>query len=158
AEARTLQPAATAGPALIFGETRRVDVLSAAFINGVAAHALDFDDRRSGVGGPLSAPILPALWTAAPGVHGRAFIAAYAAGLDCATTLGRFANVRHNEARPFPLAMLAACGSAAACARLLQLTPEQTAAALALAASGGSGIETHPGTATPFQIGQAARD
>ena len=55
AAARTLQTAAAAGPALIFGDTRRVDVLSAAFINGVAAHALDFDDRSSTIGGPLSA-------------------------------------------------------------------------------------------------------
>src|SRR3954449_4671732 len=73
AAARTLQPAAVDGPALVFGEMRRVDVVSAAFINGVAAHALDFDDRSGAMGGPLSAAIVPALWTLAPGAHGRAF-------------------------------------------------------------------------------------
>jgi 2-methylcitrate dehydratase PrpD len=47
--ARALRKTAAAGPALIFGDTQRLDVLSAALINGVAAHALDFDDCMHGI-------------------------------------------------------------------------------------------------------------
>src|SRR5262249_8125346 len=81
--ARTLRVTEAPGTALIFGSSERLDVLSAALINGGAAHALDFDDCSNTLGGHPSAPILPALWTLAPGASGRAFIAAYAAGVEC---------------------------------------------------------------------------
>ena len=38
------------GPALVFGFGRRTSVLDAAFVNGVSAHALDFDDMSTGSG------------------------------------------------------------------------------------------------------------
>src|SRR5437870_13224448 len=78
---RALRPAVAPGPALIFGTAERLDVLSAALINGVAAHALDFDDCNNTIGGHPSAPILPALWAIGAGHSGQAFLAAYAAGV-----------------------------------------------------------------------------
>ena len=33
-----------AGPCLIFGDNRRTDPMSAVLVNGVASHALDYDD------------------------------------------------------------------------------------------------------------------
>src|SRR4029077_7757888 len=49
--ARTLRPTAAAGPALVFGTADRLDLLSATLINGVASHALDFDDCNNTIGG-----------------------------------------------------------------------------------------------------------
>src|SRR5262249_5508807 len=108
--ARALRVTAAAGPALIFGSSKRVDglfdVLSAALINGVAAHALDFDDCSNTLGGHPSAPILPALWTLAPGASGRAFIAAYAAGVECECKLARAVHFHHYEKGWHPTATL----------------------------------------------------
>jgi 2-methylcitrate dehydratase PrpD len=156
---RALRKTAASGPALIFGDTQRFDVLSAALINGVAAHALDFDDCSNTLGGHPSAPILPALWALADGHSGKAFIAAYAAGVECETKLARAVNFHHFEKGWHPTSTLGTFGSAAACGHLMGLSPEQLTAALALAASMASGIKANFGTMTkPFHVGQAARN
>jgi 2-methylcitrate dehydratase PrpD len=157
--ARALRATAAPGPALVFGDSERVDVLSAALINGVAAHALDFDDCSNTLGGHPSAPILPALWALAEGVSGKAFIAAYAAGVECETKLARAVHFHHYEKGWHPTSTLGTFGSAAACGHLLRLRPDQLATALAVAASMASGIKANFGTMTkPFQVGQAARN
>src|SRR5215475_6058867 len=157
--ARTLRVTAAPGPALIFGSSERLDVLSAALINGVAAHALDFDDCSNTLGGHPSAPILPALWTLAPGSSGKAFIAAYAAGVETECKLARAVNFHHYDKGWHPTATLGTFGAAAACAHLLDLSPDKIATALALAASMASGIKANFGTMTkPFHVGHAARN
>ena len=90
-------------------------MLNAALINGTASHALDFDDCSNTLGGHPSAPILPALWAIAPGASGKAFIAAYAAGVECETRLARAVNFHHYEKGWHPTATLGTFGSAAAC-------------------------------------------
>jgi len=157
--ARTLRWTAGQGAALLFGGRERVDALSAALINGTASHALDFDDCSNTLGGHPSAPILPALWTLATGVTGKAFIAAYAAGFETECKLARAVNFHHYEKGWHPTATLGTFGAAAACAHLLRLSPDKTATALALAASMASGIKANFGTMTkPFHIGHAARN
>ena len=156
---RALRQTAAPGPALIFGGSERLDVLSAALINGVAAHALDFDDCSNTLGGHPSAPILPALWTLATGVSGKAFIAAYAAGFETECKLARAVNFHHYEKGWHPTATLGTFGAAAACAHLLRLAPDKIATALALAASMASGLKANFGTMTkPFHVGHAARN
>ena len=86
---RAMRATAAPGPALIFGTGDHLDVLSAALINGVASHALDFDDCSNTIGGHPSAPILPALWAIGAGRSGKAFLAAYAAGVECETRIAR---------------------------------------------------------------------
>src|SRR5207302_7262842 len=157
--ARALRHTAAPGAALIFGDSRHLDPLSATLINGVAAHALDFDDCSNTLGGHPSAPILPALWALGGGVSSKAFIAAYAAGVECETKLARAVHFHHYEKGWHPTATLGTFGSAAACGHLLGLTAEQLANALALAASMASGIKANFGTMTkPFHIGQTTRN
>jgi 2-methylcitrate dehydratase PrpD len=157
--ARTLRQTAAEGPALIFGGRERLDILNAALINGVAAHALDFDDCSNTLGGHPSAPILPALWTLAPGASGKAFIAAYAAGVEAECKLARAVHFHHYEKGWHPTATLGTFGSTAACGHLLRLTADEMATALALAASMAAGIKANFGTMTkPFHVGQAARN
>jgi 2-methylcitrate dehydratase PrpD len=157
--ARALRATAGPGPALIFGGDERVDALNAALINGVAAHALDFDDCSNTLGGHPSAPILPALWAIAPGASGKAFIAAFAAGVECETRLARAVNFHHYEKGWHPTATLGTFGSAAACGHLLRLSADELATALALAASMASGIKANFGTmAKPFHVGQTTRN
>ena len=157
--ASVLRKTAAAGPALIFGTSDHVDVLSAALINGTASHALDFDDCSNSLGGHPSAPILPALWAIAPGSSGKAFIAAYAAGVECETRFARAVNFHHYDKGWHPTATLGTFGSTAACGHLLALRPDQLATALALAASMASGIKANFGTMTkPFHVGHTTRN
>jgi 2-methylcitrate dehydratase PrpD len=156
---RALRKTAAPGPALIFGGSEHLDVLSAALINGVAAHAFDFDDCNNTIGGHPSAPILPALWAIGAGYSGKAFLTAYAAGVECETRLGRAVNFHHYDKGWHPTATLGTFGSAAACGHLLGLTTGQLANALALAASMASGIKANFGTMTkPFHVGQTTRN
>src|ERR1700758_1402743 len=73
--------AGNGGSSLVFGTSGRTNALDAALVNGVAAHALDFDDMNNTLGGHPSAPLLPALFALADErpVSGRAFIAAFIA-------------------------------------------------------------------------------
>jgi 2-methylcitrate dehydratase PrpD len=149
------------GPCVVFGTARRVGPMDAAAINGTAAHALDYDDCSDTLGGHPSAPILPALFAAAEmrGANGRDFIAAYVAGWETGTRIARGVNFHHYEKGWHPTATLGVFGAAAACARLMRLSIEQTARALALAATFSSGVKANFGTMTkPLHVGQAARN
>jgi len=153
--------AAASGPALVFGGDRRVGALDAALINGTASHALDFDDCNNTFGGHPSVPILPALFALAEqtGASGREFIAAYVAGFETETKISLGVNFYQYTRGWHPTTTIGVFGAAAACARLLCLSDEQTATALAVATSFASGIKSNFGTMTkPLHIGHCARD
>lgn len=152
---------ANAGPSHIFGTDRRVNALDAAVINGAASHALDFDDCNNTFGGHPSAPVLSALFALADevGASGREFIAAYVAGFEAETKIALAVNFHHYMKGWHPTATLGVFGSAAACARLLKLNTQQTAVALAAAASFASGVKSNFGTMMkPLHVGHCARN
>lgn len=149
------------GPCVVFGTPDRVGPMDAAAINGTAAHALDYDDCSDTLGGHPSAPILPALFALAEtrATNGRDFIAAYVAGWETETRIARGVNFHHYEKGWHPTATLGVFGAAAACAKLLGLSVDKTAKALALAATFSSGLKANFGTMTkPLHVGQAARN
>jgi len=149
------------GPSSLLGHNASTSPLDAALINGTAAHALDFDDCSNTMGGHPSAPVVPALWALAEreDASGRAFLAAYAAGVEVETKLGRTLNFHHYEKGWHPTSTLGTFGAAAACAHLLDLPTDRFANALALAASMASGIKANFGTMTkPFHVGHSARN
>jgi len=45
----------------LIGSKQRASRLSAALVNGAAAHALDFDDTHTAMGGHPSVPVIPAV-------------------------------------------------------------------------------------------------
>ena len=149
------------GECVVFGTQDHVGPLDAALINGTAAHALDYDDCSDTLGGHPSAPILPALFALAEtrAINGQRFIAAYVAGWETETRIARGVNFHHYEKGWHPTATLGVFGAAAACARLLNLSVERTARALALAATFSSGLKANFGTMTkPLHVGHAARN
>src|SRR6266403_463464 len=149
------------GECLIFGSDRRAAPLDAALVNGTAAHALDFDDVSNSLGGHPSAPILPAVFALGEVLDctGRDFIAAYVAGFETETRIGRGVHFHHYEKGWHPTATLGVFGAAAACCHLLGLDREKTAQALAIAASLASGIKANFGTMTkPLHVGHTARN
>src|SRR5499427_1136945 len=134
------------GPALVFGSAQRVSVTDAALVNGTASHALDFDDCSNTLGGHPSVPILPGL-------------VAYVAGFETETRIARAVNFHHYDKGWHPTATLGIFGATAAASRLLELTQDQTATALAIAASFSSGLKANFGTMTkPLHVGHCSRN
>lgn len=148
------------GAALVFGRGARAGALDAALVNGTAAHALDFDDMNNTLGGHPSAPILPALFALAEdiGASGRDFLAAYVAGFETECKIGLGVHFHHYTKGWHPTATLGVFGGAAACARLMKLSAERTATALAIAASLAAGLKANFGTMTkPLHVGHCNR-
>ncbi len=159
--AAALGIAAAPGPCLVFGGERRVDPLSAALINGTAAHALDYDDCNNSMGGHPSAPILPALFALGEqhGKNGRDVLTAYIAGFEVEAKIGRAVNLHHYEKGWHPTATMGVFGSAAACAKLLGLDAQRTATALSIAASFSSGVKSNFGSMVkPLHVGHCSRN
>ena len=149
------------GPCLLLGLGRRTGPLTAALVNGTAAHALDFDDVNDTLGGHPSAPLVPAL-LALGEVHrasGAELLLAYVAGFEAECKIGRAVNFQHYDKGWHPTSTLGTFGSAAASAKLLGLSQEQTATALSIAASLASGLKANFGTMTkPLHVGHASRN
>ena len=58
---RTPGIATAPGRSLVFGTRIRTSALDAALVNGTSAHALDYDDFSSIMGGHHTVPLMPAL-------------------------------------------------------------------------------------------------
>src|ERR1700692_4038752 len=91
--------AAAPGPALILGTDRRTSVLDAALVNGVACHALDYDDVAGSMGGHPSAMLVPALIPLAEmlGSSGRDLVTAYVVGFETECRIARGVHHHHYE-------------------------------------------------------------
>ncbi len=152
---------ASAGPALILGDRRRIGVLDAALLNGTASHAIDYDDMAEAMGGHPSVPIVPVVIALGQSldVSGRALIDAYIVGFEAECRLGRVVHPHHYDKGWHPTSTLGVFGAAAAAARLLGLDQARTATALALCASLASGVKANFGTMTkPLHVGHCARN
>lgn len=129
----------------------------AAWINGTAAHALDYDDV--GLRGHPSTVIVPAILAEAEelGSSGADIALAYAVGFEVWAALCNRDPDQHHNKGWHPTGIFGAIGAAAACAKLHGLNAEQSAMAIALGASQSAGIMANFGTMTkPFHAGKSA--
>ena len=143
----------------ILGRPERTSRLSAALVNGAAAHALDFDDTHTAMNGHPSAPVLPALLALAETeeTSGEQVLAALVAGIELECRLGGLLGPGHYAVGFHSTGTLGAFGAAAACAHLLGLDEEQWAHALGLAGTQAAGLKSGFGTmAKPLHAGRAA--
>src|ERR1700730_9488107 len=150
-----LQPAPGAASLYFSGETATAP--EAAWINGTAGHALDYDDV--GCRGHVSTVLVPAILAEAEtlGLGGREMFAAYVAGYETWAELSRRDPGHHHRKGWHPTGIFGAIGAGAACAVLRRLTAEQATATIALSASQAGGIMANFGTMTkPFHAGRAA--
>lgn len=144
--------------AMLLFTRERASAPEAAWINGTAAHALDFDDVAQR-GGHISAVLVPAILAEAEeiGSSGEEIVTAYIAGYETWSELARRELDSHHNKGWHPTGILGAIGAAAACASLRKLDANQSAMALGLAASQSSGLSSNFGTMTkPFHAGRAA--
>jgi len=150
-----LQP--PAGSATVcFGE-QTAPAPDAAWINGVAAHALDFDDVA--LRGHPSAVLVPAILAEAEtlDVSGRDMVVAYVAGYETWAELVRREAGYHHGKGWHPTGIFGAVAAAAACAHLRRLDPAHAAQAISLGASQSAGLMANFGTmAKPFHAGRSA--
>jgi 2-methylcitrate dehydratase PrpD len=148
------------GPCLILGTAARAGAAAAAFANGTAAHALDYDDMCFVSLAHPSAPLVPAVLALGEhtGASGSAALDAYIVGFEIEGRLGRAMNPRHYERGWHCTSTLGVIGAAAAAARLLGLDAATAARALAIAASLAGGLKDNFGTMVkPLHAGMAAR-
>jgi 2-methylcitrate dehydratase PrpD len=146
--------------ATVWGQTVATSPAEAAFANGIAAHALDFDDSLPSLRGHPSATMGSAALAVGEmvGASGAEVLAAYALGLEIAGKLGRAMGQGHYLKGWHSTATLGAFSSTAAAARLWGLDAAQLQNAWGLTASQMSGLVRNFGTMTkPFHAGHAAR-
>ncbi len=155
------------GMASVVGAAQRRPSYLAALANGVASHALDYDDTQlstspEAVYGLLTHPSTPVL-SAAVGeaedvsASGKELLTAYIAGVEVACRVADAINPRHYQAGFHSTGTIGTIGAAAAAGRLLGLDRDQLATALGIAASMASGLRENFGTMTkPLHAGRAA--
>lgn len=145
------------GPATLTFGARKAAAPEAAWINGTAAHALDYDDV--GLRGHPSTVLVPAILAEGEtlGSSGADMIAAYIAGYEVWAELFRRDSGLLHQKGWHPTGLYGAVGAAAACAKLRKLDAEKSAIAIALGGSQSSGLMSNFGTMTkPFHAGKAA--
>lgn len=151
------------GDAVLWGGGRS-DPGSAALVNGVAAHALDYDDYAPGSGLHPSAPLVAALLAAASlengrgrTVTGRDLVAAYVAGYEVQERLGLVLWPSHYARGFHTTGTAGTVGAAAGAAHLLGAGPGEMAAALGLGATDAAGVKAMFGSmGKPYHAGRAA--
>lgn len=150
----------TDGPTPILGAGTAVGPLDAAFVNGTAAHGLDFDDSQGAIPGHPSGVIVPVLLSATHFVEatGRDAIAAYAVGFEVEHFVGQAIYPSHYDHGWHANGTLGTFGAVAAASHYLGLEEDEIRQALNIVSSMPAGVRANFGTDTkPMHSGQAAR-
>jgi len=162
---QALAPFAGAPQATLVGRLERTDILHAALLNGIASHVLDFDDTHSTSLVHPSGPVAPAVLALAEWrpVSGAELVNAFLVGVDVECRVSDVVSPSHYDLGWHATGTAGIFGAAAASARLLGLTEQQTVWALGIAATQSAGLREmfgsmskslHPGRAA--QNGLAA--
>ena len=157
AAVRMLQPAPQAS---VLGRGEKVDMASAALLNGISSHTFDFDDTHLKTIIHPAGPVASALLALAEhtGASGRTLLDALVLGIDVSCRIGNVMYPDHYDRGWHITGSTGMLGAAAGCARLLGLDEQRTAMALGIAASQPVGLREQFGTMSkPLHPGAAAR-
>jgi 2-methylcitrate dehydratase PrpD len=134
--------------ASVIGQAQRLPTTSAAWLNGVFMHCLDYEIQGYPSAHGTSSILPAALATAERvGSSGAELLLAYAIGWDIQQRL-RSAGEKGDLRGFHPPGVVGPLGAVAASGRLLDLTPAQMATAMGLAASRAGGLFANNGTMT----------
>lgn len=145
--------------ALDWGTGERLPAESAAFVNGIAAHVLDYDDVMTPMRAHVSATLVPALAALAPRTDacGREFAGAFIAGFEVMSRFARVMALDHYTRGWHSTSALGILGTATACGVLLRLNEAQMRDTLGLAVAQASGTRENFGAmAKSFQSAHCA--
>jgi 2-methylcitrate dehydratase PrpD len=156
-------------PGTVIGTQLRMPARFAAFANGLAIHADDYDDTqlavaRDRVYGLLTHPTAPALPPAlalaeAHKRSGADLMLAYQVGVEVECKVAEAIAPRHYQHGFHSTATCGSIGAAAAAAKILGLDREATRRALSIGATQAGGLRENFGTMTkPFHAGRAAEN
>ncbi|HEX6997500.1 MAG TPA: MmgE/PrpD family protein [Gammaproteobacteria bacterium] len=140
---------------------------SAALVNGTSGHALDWDDTQltttpDRIFGLLTHPTIPPLAAAlavgeARRLSGAALLEAFLTGFEVECKIAEAIHPDHYKRGFHSSGTVGTFGAAVAAAKLMALSRERLAHALAIAASSAAGIRVNFGTMTkPLHVGRAA--
>lgn len=157
----------TGGGASVIGSRLRVPARFAAFANGTAIHADDYDDTQLAVAkdrvyGLLThptAPVLPAVLAGAERDRrsGRDFMTAYHVGVEVECKIAEAISPRHYQHGFHSTATCGTFGAAAALANLFGFSADLAGVALGIAGSQSAGLRENFGTMMkPVHAGRAA--
>jgi 2-methylcitrate dehydratase PrpD len=155
-----VQELAPGAQASILGRAERVDMGSAALLNGITSHTFDFDDTHLKTIIHPAGPVASAAWALGEhvGASGRQLVDAVVLGIDVSCRVGNMIYPDHYDRGWHITGSTGMLGAAAGCARLLRLDAHRTAMALGIAASQPVGVREQFGSMTkPFHPGAAAR-
>jgi 2-methylcitrate dehydratase PrpD len=147
----------SSGEATLYFSDQRAPAPEAAWVNGAAGHALDYDDVA--LRGHPSTVLVPAILAEgeALGASGEEMLAAYLAGYETWAELVWRDKGFHHVKGWHPTGIFGAIGAAAACASLRRLDTAKAAMAIAIGASQSAGLMANFGTMTkPFHAGRSA--
>ncbi|MDQ7843415.1 MAG: MmgE/PrpD family protein [Armatimonadota bacterium] len=164
-----LREIAGAAQATVLGSRLRAPLQLAAWANGTAGHAMDYDDTQlatdpQSVYGLLTHPTVPVLAAAlaaaeGAGASGAALLDAYIVGVEVACRIADAVHPRHYRDGFHSTATMGGFGAAAAAARIFGCDLDATLRAFGLAASMSAGLRENFGTMTkPFHAGRAAEN
>jgi 2-methylcitrate dehydratase PrpD len=165
-----VKAASAAGDSTILGPARMsATAAHAALANAASGHAMDYDDTQLSttpdrIFGLLTHPTVPVLAASLAiaerhGVSGATFLDAFLVGFEVECKIAEAIDPNHYQRGFHSTGTIGMFGAVASAARLLKLTPAQTAHALGIAASMSSGIRVNFGSMTkPLHAGRAAEN
>lgn len=143
----------------VIGQSLRTSPQLAAFANGIAGHAMDYDFTY--MSGQSAAPVLPALLAVAEsiGATPAETLGAFIVGCEVSARIGRSNPLYSNVGGWHTTGVVGGICAAAACAKLMKLPVEKVAHAIGVSVSLASGVAVNYGTMTkPLHCGNAARN
>lgn len=147
------------GRATLVGLSHRASALDAALINGMAAHALDYDDVSLPMSAHPSVVILPALLALAEkrNASGKQVLESFVAGYEAGARIGIYMAPAHYDSGFHGTGTIGTFAAAAACAHLLGLDADRAEQAIGIAAAQAAGIRSMFGTdCKPLHAGKGA--
>jgi 2-methylcitrate dehydratase PrpD len=143
----------------LIGHSDRTSSPVAGFVNGVAAHALEYDDYTRTVG-HASVVLVPGCIAVAEeaGASGLAMLEAFALGFEVTTRIARGLRPALLDRGWHPIGIVGGQGVAVAASRMLNMDTLQTRMAMGIMASSGSGVRKNVGSmGKAYHVGHGVR-
>lgn len=147
--------------ASVIGSKLKTDILSAAFINGIAAHVLELDDGHRGAQLHLGSVIFPTALaiSEAYNLSGKEFLEGVIVGYEVGILLGKIVNPEHRNNGFHTTGTIGTFIAGAVASKLLKLDDGQTLNALGLCGTQAAGLleSDHSGSmGKVLHVGKAA--
>jgi 2-methylcitrate dehydratase PrpD len=143
----------------LIGRDERSSAPLAGFVNGVAAHALEYDDYTRGVG-HASVVLVPGCLAMAEelGISGKQMLEAFILGFEVTTRIAKGLRPTLLDKGWHPIGIVGGQGVAVAASRMMGMDVRQARMAMGIMASTGSGVRKNVGSmGKAYHVGHGVR-